>query len=113
MLAPESGDTYCLITVLPHDKAIAYASSRRFSVNQALGVLEVRDEEALQQMQPTLEAAAQAKVHRLFDDVSDADLTRLGVLGSVRGAACKGGPYRDKTARALGELALRIARDRV
>ncbi|MGH3157819.1 MAG: UvrD-helicase domain-containing protein, partial [Streptosporangiaceae bacterium] len=40
VLAPESGDTYCLITVLPHDKAIAYASSRRFTVNQALGVLE-------------------------------------------------------------------------
>ena len=47
VLAPETGDTYCLITVLPHDKAIAYASSHRFSVNQALGVLEVRDEEAL------------------------------------------------------------------
>lgn len=65
VLAPESGDTYCLITVLPHDKAIAYASSRRFTVNQALGVLEVRDEEALQRMQPALKAAAQAQDHRL------------------------------------------------
>jgi hypothetical protein len=36
VLAPESGDTYCLITVPPHDKANAYASSHRFSVNQAL-----------------------------------------------------------------------------
>ncbi len=54
VLAPDSGDTYCLITVLPHDKAIAYATSRRFSVNQALGVLEVRDEETIQQMQPSL-----------------------------------------------------------
>jgi hypothetical protein len=48
VLAPETGETYCLITVLPHDKANAYASSHRFSVNQMLGVLEVRDEEALQ-----------------------------------------------------------------
>jgi hypothetical protein len=52
VLAPEAGDTYCLITVLPHDKANAYAASHRFSVNQALGVLEVRDEEALEQLQP-------------------------------------------------------------
>ena len=50
VLAPDNGDTYCLITVLPHDKAIAYATGRRFSVNQALGVLEVRDEEAIQQL---------------------------------------------------------------
>ena len=54
VLAPDSGDTYCLITVLPQDKAIAYATSRRFSVNQALGVLEVRDEETIQQLQPSL-----------------------------------------------------------
>ena len=47
VLAPDAGDTYCLITVLPHDKADAYASSHRFSVNQILGVLEVRDEDAL------------------------------------------------------------------
>jgi hypothetical protein len=84
VLAPDAGDTYCLITVLPHDKAIAYASSRLFSVNQALGVLEVRDEDALQQMQPVLEAAAgAAKESRLFGHVSDKNLTRLGVDSSV------------------------------
>ena len=58
VLAPETGDTYCLITVLPHDKANAYAASHRFSVNQALGVLEVRDEEAIEQLQPSLQAVA-------------------------------------------------------
>ena len=31
VLAPDSGDTYCLIKVLPHDKANADAASRRFS----------------------------------------------------------------------------------
>ena len=54
VLAPESGDTYCLITVLPHDKANTYATSHRFSVNQAIGVLEVRDEAALEQLTPSL-----------------------------------------------------------
>ncbi|MGH3399759.1 MAG: UvrD-helicase domain-containing protein, partial [Streptosporangiaceae bacterium] len=72
-------DTYCLITVLPHDKAIAYASSRRFTVNQALGVLEVRDEGALENLQPSLQAIAETAEDRLFGHVSDADLKKLGV----------------------------------
>ena len=83
VLAPDSGDTYCLLTVLPHDKANAYATSHRFSVNQALGVLEVRDEEAIQQLQPSLEAVARPEDRRLFADVSDADLTRLGVDSQI------------------------------
>ena len=29
VVAPEAGDVYCLLTVLPHDKAIDYAASRR------------------------------------------------------------------------------------
>jgi hypothetical protein len=83
VLAPETGDTYCLITVLPHDKANAYATSHRFSVNQALGVLEVRDEEALQQIQPSLQAVAEADDKRLFAGVSDADLAHLGVDAQI------------------------------
>ncbi len=61
VLAPDTGDTYCLVTVLPHDKANAYATSRRFSVNQALGVLEVRDEDALQAAAAALPEAAEAE----------------------------------------------------
>jgi superfamily I DNA/RNA helicase len=83
VLAPESGDIYCLVTVLPHDKAIAYARSHRFSVNQALGVLEVRDEEGLRGLEPSLQAAAESQDHRLFGHVSDSDLTRLGVDASI------------------------------
>ena len=79
VLAPGDGDTYCLITVLPHEKANAYAAGHRFSVNGALGVLEVRDEEAIQQLQPSLQVAAEPNETRLFADVSDADLVRLGV----------------------------------
>jgi superfamily I DNA/RNA helicase len=83
VLAPAAGDTYCLITVLPHDKANAYAASHRFSVNQALGVLEVRDEEALRKLEPTLHAAAKVEENRLFATVSDADLKRLGVDAQI------------------------------
>jgi hypothetical protein len=35
---PRDRDTYCLLKVLPHDKAIARASSHRFTVNEAIGV---------------------------------------------------------------------------
>jgi hypothetical protein len=83
VLAPDSGDTYCLIKVLPHDKANAYAASRRFSVNQAIGVLEVRNEEALEQLQPSLQATAGAVEDRLFAKVSDDDLKGLGVDAAV------------------------------
>jgi hypothetical protein len=66
VLAPEKGDTYCLITVMPHDKANAYAASHRFSVNQALGVLEVRDEEAIQHLQPSLQAVTRTPGEVVF-----------------------------------------------
>ena len=73
VLAPDDGDTYCLVTILPHDKAHAYAAGHRFSVNQAFGVLEARDEETIEQLRPP------ATARRLFADVTDADLIRLGV----------------------------------
>ena len=79
VLAPDSGDTYSLIRVMKHDEAIEYAGSRRFSVNPALAVIEVRDEAALEQIQPALEQAALATEKRLFAHVSDADMTRLGI----------------------------------
>jgi superfamily I DNA/RNA helicase len=83
VLAPDSGDTYCLIRVLPHDDAIAYAKSHRFSANQAIGVLEVRDEEALEREQEDLRAAATRSEPPLFAHVSDADLGRLGVDATI------------------------------
>jgi superfamily I DNA/RNA helicase len=83
VLAPESGDTYCLITVLPHDKANEFAASHRFSVNETLGVLEVRDESALEQLHPSLQALAGTADRRLFAHVSDADLRRLGIDAQI------------------------------
>ena len=79
VLAPDAGDTYSLIRVMPHDKAIDYAVSHRFTVNLALGVVEIRDETGLEQIQPALEQAARSTDSRLFAHVSDADLARLGI----------------------------------
>ena len=50
VLAPESGEEYCLLTVLPHDDAIDYAKSRAVTVNGVLGVLEIRNAEALESL---------------------------------------------------------------
>ena len=83
VLAPMTGDTYCLVTILPKDKAKAYATSHRFSVNPALGVLEVRDEEAIQRLRLLLQEASKPNGKRLFADVSDADLGRLGVDAQI------------------------------
>jgi hypothetical protein len=79
VLAPETGDLYCLLRVLPHDDAYAYCMSRRFTVNQTLGVLESRDESQLQTIEPTLRKAAEVAPQRLFDGYKDADLKRLGI----------------------------------
>jgi hypothetical protein len=83
VLAPDAGDTYCLITILPHDRAFAYAAGHRFSVNQALGVLESRDAAAIQQLRPSRQPPAGPDDSRLFADVTDAALTRLGVDAQV------------------------------
>jgi superfamily I DNA/RNA helicase len=79
VLASDSGDTYYLIKVMPHDKAIEYAASHKFTVNQALGVVDVRDQAGIEQIQPSLEKAAETTDDRLFARISDMDLTRLGI----------------------------------
>jgi len=83
VLAPERGDEYLLITVKPHDDAIRYATSRRFTVNQVLGVLEVRDQDALDHLAPALREHREDHPKPLFAHVKDADLVRLGVDADV------------------------------
>ncbi len=83
VLAPERGDVYCLLAVMPHDEAIRYARSRRFSVNEAVGVLEVRNEEAIERKLPQLQAASSTASELLFAKVSDSDLKRLGVDSGI------------------------------
>nr|WP_243716662.1 UvrD-helicase domain-containing protein [Actinomadura darangshiensis] len=79
VLAPETGDAYCLLAVMGHDDAIGWAKSKKFSVNQAIGVFEVRDQDALDEMSPALEKAAEGTVFRLLGHVFENDLLRLGI----------------------------------
>ncbi|MFC8850656.1 MULTISPECIES: UvrD-helicase domain-containing protein [unclassified Micromonospora] len=70
-------EKYALLDVLPHDDAISFAVSRRFTVNQVLGVLEMRDQDGIEEF-------ARAKPVNppsigLFDHVTPADFVRLGI----------------------------------
>jgi AAA domain/UvrD-like helicase C-terminal domain len=70
------GQDYVLHNVLPHDDAIAYATSHMVTVNQRIGVLEVHDEQRLDSL---LQQPVPASGAGLFDRVSNSDLRRLGI----------------------------------
>ena len=79
VLAPESGDSYTLLKVLPHDDAYAWAQRRKASVNTATGRIEIRDSVAIDTTLPELSKMAQAAPELLFAGVKDSTLRRLGV----------------------------------
>ena len=79
VLAPDTGDTYTLLKVLPHDDAYAWAQRRRASVNTVTGRIEIRDVAAIDATLPELARMAERTPRRLFADVGDADLRRLGI----------------------------------
>jgi hypothetical protein len=79
VLAPESGDIYTLLKVLPHDDAYAWAQRRLASVNSATGRIEIRDVAAIENTLSGLSGIANRTPTRLFDHVNDADLRRLGI----------------------------------
>jgi len=79
VLTPETGDSYTLLTVKPHDDAYMWARRRDVSVNRATGGIEVRDVVTIDEALPELAKAAKSSTTLLFEHVNDADLTRLGI----------------------------------
>lgn len=80
VLAPDDGsDTFLLVRVAPHDEAIAWACKRVYSVNAATRGLEVRNVEALENMEPFFESKAETAPTRQFAAYSDTVLRDLGV----------------------------------
>ncbi|BCL13868.1 UvrD-helicase domain-containing protein [Micromonospora sagamiensis] len=69
-------ERYALLNVLPHDDAIDFALSRRFTVNQTLGVLEMRDQAGIEEFARTEPVSMHGG---LFDHVPAADFVRLGI----------------------------------
>jgi hypothetical protein len=84
LLAPDDGsDLFTLLRVAPHDEAINWACKRVYSVNGATGGLEVRNVEALEQMETYFESKADTSPARLFEKHSDTVLRDLGVDDQV------------------------------
>ncbi|WP_405437880.1 AAA family ATPase [Streptomyces avidinii] len=79
LLAPDSGDSFLLLKVMAHDDAIAWALSHRATVNSATQGIELRDDIALEQATADVRHAPTAAENRLFTDVADKELTRLGI----------------------------------
>ncbi|MET9953428.1 UvrD-helicase domain-containing protein [Streptomyces sp. NPDC006339] len=82
VLAPESGDSFLLLKVMAHDDAIAWAVKHRATVNSATHGIELRDDVGLEEATAGVQADAKGTRtggQRLFEHISDKDLTRLGV----------------------------------
>ncbi|WP_046470405.1 UvrD-helicase domain-containing protein [Allosalinactinospora lopnorensis] len=100
MLAPESGETFLLVHLLPRESAEEWAGDQRHDVNSVMGTLERRDATALEKAEekagpeePFQENADDdapepgggnpphdpAPSAALFDHVSTHDLRRLGI----------------------------------
>ncbi|WP_054815483.1 3'-5' exonuclease [Nocardia arizonensis] len=60
VLAPESGNTYLLLRVLPHDDAYAWAGRHELTVNSATGGIDIGDIAALDAMMPALDVRVRA-----------------------------------------------------
>ncbi|MFE6101788.1 UvrD-helicase domain-containing protein [Streptomyces laurentii] len=83
VLAPDSGDTYVLLRVLPHDEANAWAVKQKASINAVTRAVEIRDIAVLEELTPAYERIASEPEQRLFAKVSDGDLAALGVDGTT------------------------------
>jgi superfamily I DNA/RNA helicase len=85
----ESGDSYLLLKVLPHDKAIAWAAKHRVTINAATHGIEIRNDVALEEATARLQAgASQASAPAspvLFPEsaYSDEVLRDLGLDGEI------------------------------
>lgn len=55
VLAPDSGDTYVLLRVLPHDEANAWAIKQKASINTVTRAVEIRDIAVLEELTPAYE----------------------------------------------------------
>ncbi|MEV6804983.1 UvrD-helicase domain-containing protein [Streptomyces sp. NPDC051132] len=80
VLAPASGDTFVLLRVMQHDKAIAWAKKQKSSINEVTRAVEIRDAATLDELTPAYERAAEdSPKERLFAKFSDGDLKALGI----------------------------------
>ncbi|KAF4407093.1 UvrD-helicase domain-containing protein [Streptomyces lycii] len=83
VLAPESGDTFVLLRVGPHDETTSWALKQKATVNSVTRAVEIRDIQTLEELTPAYERIAPGPERRLFAKVSDGDMTTLGIDGTT------------------------------
>lgn len=82
VLAPDTGEAFLLLKVLPHDDAITWATKHRVTLNSATHGIELRDDIALERAtagMKTLASGSSGDDPPLFAGISDKELTRLGI----------------------------------
>ncbi|WP_217166424.1 UvrD-helicase domain-containing protein [Streptomyces sp. AC512_CC834] len=80
VLAPSTGDTFVLLRVMQHDKAIAWARNQKSTINTVTRAVEIRDAATLDEITPAYERVARTSPKaRLFAKFSDGDLAALGI----------------------------------
>ncbi|MDI2125088.1 UvrD-helicase domain-containing protein [Yinghuangia seranimata] len=87
VVAPERGDTFTLLRVLPHDKAIDWAVKQRVSINTVTRAVEIRNAAELEVLAPAYEQIAPAAERRLFAKISDTEMAALGIDADTLRAA--------------------------
>nr|WP_231122536.1 UvrD-helicase domain-containing protein [Mycobacterium colombiense] len=70
---------YTLLKVLPHDDAYAWAQRSNVSVNSATGGIEIRDEAELDRQIPEMAEVAKNAGEPIFANISDGELSKLGI----------------------------------
>lgn len=81
--APEHGDTYLLLRIMPHDDAYNWAARNVLRVNSATGGVEILDVAEVEDAVALAHTAAAPDEPALFDAVSDTTLQDLGVTPTV------------------------------
>src|SRR5690606_8691406 len=79
MLAPESGETFLLVHLLPRENAEKWAADQRHDVTTGMGALERRDASARAERTAAPAVAPGPVEPALFADGSDEALRQLGV----------------------------------
>ncbi|MFJ8438995.1 UvrD-helicase domain-containing protein [Kitasatospora griseola] len=79
VLAPDSGDTFVLLRVGPHDEATEWAVKQKATINAVTGAVELREIATLEDLTPAYQHIAPAEEQRLFARISDGDMAALGI----------------------------------
>jgi len=83
VMAPDRGDTYLLVRVLPHDKADQWVASNTLNVNATTGALEVENVTAIEQQMQTTGDRDSTQRMSLFAGRSAKDFTRIGIPANL------------------------------